>query len=263
MNDLSSEQNKKFWAQQAREHKYDIRAVNFDLLEEELELYFMQQYVVDGETVLDAGCGNGRTLINLARTNKKATFYGVDYTQDMIAIANKQKKKTTAENIIFNVGDIISEDIRRMFPCTFDKVITKRCLINLKGDHKYTAVKNIHSLLKPKGIYMMVECFLEPLAKTNEIRKMLGLEEIKVKDFNEYLDFGFLRKISGLFKVVKTIDFGSLYYFTSRVYNAHLSKGSSPDYNAPINRVAVQLTKNGVMGMEGYAPEIMYILEKI
>ena len=120
-------------------------------------------------------------------------------------------------------------------------------------------------MLKDKGTYILIECFLEPLSRINSVRSSLGLEEIKVKHFNEYLSNDFITKNAARFFTVKDeVDFGSLYYFTSRVYNACLSKGK-PDYFAEINKLAVEITKRNMneKAIKGYSPEKMLILEKV
>lgn len=252
---------KDFWRNQAKEYKFDVKAVNFDPLEEELELYFLENLIGDEELIFDMGCGNGRTLLELAKKKKKSNFLGVDFVEEMIAIAQEQKKSLDVSNVDFYVADASSEKIKKMFPSKFDKVITKRLLINLKGENKFKAIENIHSVLKEKGTYIMIECFIEPLNRINQIRKGLNLEEIKVKSFNEYLRFEFLKEISDLFIIKNKTDFESQYYFISRIYNAYLSEGK-PDYYAPINKLAVELTKMGVSGEGGYSPEIIFVLEK-
>jgi len=252
---------KDFWEKQAKEYKFDVKAVNFDPIEEELELYFLDTLIEDGGYVCDIGCGNGRTLLHLSRKKSKSKFYGIDFVEDMISVAEEQKKMNGISNVNFYGADATSESIKTMFNFKFDQVISKRLLINIKGKDKFKAVENIYSILKENGIYIMIECFIEPLDKINEIRKSLNLEEIKVKPFNEYLTFKFLEEIEDLFEVKKKIDFESLYYFTSRIYNAYLSEGK-PDYYALINKLAAKLTKMGVHAAEGYSPEIIFILEK-
>lgn len=252
---------KDFWKNQAKEHKFDIKAVNFDPLEEELEHYFLEQLIEDGKIICDIGCGNGRALLNLAAKKKESMFYGLDFVEEMISIAQGQKKSLNIPNVNFYVADAASTEIKTMFDFKFDVVMSKRLLINLKGKNKFDGVLNILSLLKEKGTYIMIECFLEPLERINSIRKALNIEEIKVKPFNEYLTFDFLDRLKDLFVIRKKLDFESLYYFTSRVYNAYLS-GGKPDYFAPINKLATELVRMGINTVEGYSPEIIFILEK-
>ena len=254
-------QNREFWKEQALNYKSDVKTVNFDPLEEELELHYLQQVVKDGENVLDIGCGNGRTTIALALKNRKSVFYGVDFTEEMIAVAEEQKKLLNVTNINFYRTDATSKDIKKMFGFKFDRVISKRLLINIKGENKYNAIKNVHYLLKDRGFYIMIECFIEPLVKINEIRKALKLEEIKVKPFNEYLTLNFLDKIKESFEIKKKVDFESLYYFTSRIYNAYLFK-ENLDYLAPINKLAVIVEKMNIKTTRGYSPEILFVLRK-
>ena len=103
----------------------------------------------------------------------------------MIDVANEQKEEAGLSNIHFNVVDACSERFVDAFSSRFDKVITKRLLINLKGDRKLKVVDNIYTILKDRGVYVMVECFIEPLKKINMIRSSLKLNEINIRGFNE------------------------------------------------------------------------------
>jgi ubiquinone/menaquinone biosynthesis C-methylase UbiE len=253
-------EQKDFWKNQAKKFKSDAKAVNFDI-DEELEIIFLEDYIIGKGVICDIGCGNGRTTIELAKKNKDSTFYGVDFIKEMIDAANNLKQKQNIKNVFFYQADASSKDLSRLFDFKFDKIITKRLLINLKGKSKYKAIKNIHSILKENGTYIMVECFLEPLREINKIRKNLNLDKIEIKFFNEYLTFNLFEEIKDYFDVQKKIDFLSLYYFISRIFNAYLSKGE-PDYLSPINKLAVELTKKGTNPIQGFAPEIIFILKK-
>lgn len=253
---------KNFWREQARKFKFGVKAVNFDPLGADLEMHFLEDLIKDGETLCDLGCGNGRTLLEIAKNRKNGRFYGVDFTKEMISVANRAKRSMNIKNAHFYNLDAASHDLSKLPNLKFDKVMSKRLLINLKGESKYKAIDNIYKILKNGGIYIMVECFTEPLNKVNKIRRQFDLEEIKVKFFNEYLSSGFLKDISDKFFVEKKIDFQSLYYFSSRIFNAYLSKGE-PDYYAPINKMAVEMIKRGVNPIKGYSPEVILLLKKM
>ena len=143
----------------------------------------------------------------------------------------------------------------------FDMVIGKRLLINIKGEAKRQALRNVYDMLRDGGTYLMIECFVDPLERTNDARQVLGLDRIKVKEFNEYLTAGFLKEVDRYFTTERVIDVASLYYFISRVFNAALTEGQ-PDYFAPMNQVAAKLTQAGVRPLTGYAPEVTYVLTK-
>lgn len=250
-----------FWKEQVKKYGYDLKSVNFDLLEEELEIFHLEKLINNGEVVCDLGCGNGRTIIELSQKKQNSIFYGFDFVEEMIEVANEQKEKLDIKNIHFYVMDGCSATIKSKFPSKFDKVLTKRLLINLKGKLKLEAIDNVYNILKDKGTYIMIECFIEPLRKINLVRKALGLNEIKVRSFNEYLTYDFLKELEPMFKLNKQIELESLYYFISRIFNAYLSEGE-PDYLAEINKLAVKLTKMGVSFVEDYGPEKIYLFKK-
>jgi ubiquinone/menaquinone biosynthesis C-methylase UbiE len=252
---------REFWEEQAKKFGEDVNAVNFDPIEEELEMSFLKEYFSDGDVVCDVGCGNGRTLLALAAAHSGATFHGVDFAAAMIERANEAKARAGLENVHFRHFDASSSNLSELFTFKFDKILTKRLLINVKGEARQRAVDNIHAMLKDDGTYVMVECFIEPLQRINEIRAELELKEIKVREFNEYLTEDFLGSIKDRFVVENKRDFESLYYFISRVFNAHLSEGE-PDYHAPINKLAARLIEAGVNPIEGYSPEVMLIMKK-
>jgi len=250
----------KFWDTQAKLFKDDVKAVNYDPLEEELEFFILEKLLENDESVCDLGCGNGRTLIHFAQENKNCYFYGVDSSENMIEVANEQKHKLNIPNLIFLHYDACSAELPKLLP-KFDKVITKRLLINLKNKTKLLAIENIYSILKENGIYIMIECFIEPLELINKIRNELNLNEIKTNVFNEYLSEDIFQEISNKFSIQDQIDFESLYYFISRIFNAYLSEGE-PSYYASINKLAIKLSKLGINPIKGYSPEKLFILKK-
>jgi len=250
-----------FWEEQAVQLKEDVRAVNFDPILDELENFFLEELVGDNDVVCDLGCGNGRATIYLAQKKPNSLFCGIDFADNMIKVANEQKQQLNIANVYFRQHDAAADDLLPFLDIKFDKIVSKRLLINLKGDKKLKVIKNIHSLLKDNGKLIMVECFSEPLSKINNIRRKLNLNEITVKFFNEYLSFNFLHEIKDYFSVCQKIDFGSLYYFISRIFNAALSEGT-PDYSAPMNMLAAQLIKMGVNPIEEYSPEMIFVLKR-
>ncbi len=259
---MEKQKIREFWNQQALKYGYSVKAVNFDPLEEDLEFYFLESLIPTKVKLLDFGCGNGRTLFFLAQKRPRALFVGVDFSKNMINLA---RQNNCFENIDFFMGDVLSkstiENLRKRYK-SFDYILTKRLLINLHGiSKKKKALENIWSLLKQGGTYIMIECFLEPLERINEIRLKLDLPIIKVKKFNEYLKEDFLLEIEVFFKIKKVLDFESNYYFISRIFNAYLSQGE-PDYFAEINKLAVTLTKMGITFAKDYGPEKILILEK-
>jgi SAM-dependent methyltransferase len=253
---------KVFWNEQARKYGTDTQAVNFDPIDNEFAFRIIERFVPDGVTVCDFGCGNGRTTLDLASSRPNGRFVGCDFSENMIASSEKARAEAGITNVNFHVLDATTPSLPEGMQGRFDVVLTKRLLINVKGPAKRRVVENVHSMLKAGAIYILIECFDAPLERVNNIRDVIGLKRIRVRPFNEYLnDRAFEEIINGLFEEIERIDYSSLYYFISRIFNAGLSEGD-PAYDAPINLLAARLIKAGVNPIQGYSPEVAYVLRR-
>jgi SAM-dependent methyltransferase len=251
-----------FWDEQACKYGKDPRAVNFDPINNEFVPRIIERLVPDGIAACDIGCGNGRTLLDLAANRPNGRFVGCDFSEKMIATAEQARSEAGIANVRFRVLDATVPSLSHDMEGKFDLALTKRLLINIKGHAKRRVLQNIHGMLKPGGTYILIECFAAPLARINDIRNVIGLDRIGVRPFNEYLDDDFFKEIvDDLFEEIERIDYGSLYYFISRIFNASLSEGE-PAYDAPINLLAARLVKAGVNPIQGYSPEVAYVLRR-
>ncbi len=100
-----------------------------------------------GETVLDLGSGGGiDVLLSGRRVGPTGKAYGLDMTDEMLALANENKRKAGAENVEFLRGEI--EHIP--LPDNSVDVIISNCVINLSGD-KDQVLREAFRVLKPGG----------------------------------------------------------------------------------------------------------------
>ncbi len=100
-----------------------------------------------GETVLDLGSGGGiDVLLSARRVGPTGKAYGLDMTDEMLALANENKRKAGAENAEFLKGEI--EHIP--LPDNSVDVIISNCVINLSGD-KDSVLREAFRVLKPGG----------------------------------------------------------------------------------------------------------------
>jgi len=100
-----------------------------------------------GETVLDLGSGGGiDVLLSAKRVGPTGKAYGLDMTDEMLALANENKRKAGAENVEFLRGEI--ENIP--LPDNAVDVIISNCVINLSGD-KQKVIEEAFRVLKPGG----------------------------------------------------------------------------------------------------------------
>jgi arsenite methyltransferase len=100
-----------------------------------------------GETVLDLGSGGGiDVLLSARRVGPMGKAYGLDMTDEMLALANENKRKAWAENVEFLKGQI--ENIP--LPDNTVDVIISNCVINLSAD-KDRVLREAFRVLKPGG----------------------------------------------------------------------------------------------------------------
>ena len=100
-----------------------------------------------GETVLDLGSGGGiDVLLSAKRVGPTGKAYGLDMTDEMLALARENQKKAGAQNVEFLKGTI--ENIP--LPDNTVDVIISNCVINLSGD-KDRVLREAFRVLKPGG----------------------------------------------------------------------------------------------------------------
>jgi arsenite methyltransferase len=100
-----------------------------------------------GETVLDLGSGGGiDVLLSARRVGPTGKAYGLDMTDEMLALANENKRKAGIANVEFLKGEI--ENIP--LPTNSVDVIISNCVINLSAD-KDRVLGEAFRVLKPGG----------------------------------------------------------------------------------------------------------------
>ena len=100
-----------------------------------------------GETVLDLGSGGGiDVLLSARRVGRSGKAYGLDMTDEMLALARENQRKAGVQNAEFLKGDI--ENIP--LPDNSVDVIISNCVINLSGD-KDRVLREAFRVLKPGG----------------------------------------------------------------------------------------------------------------
>ena len=100
-----------------------------------------------GEVVLDLGSGGGiDVLLSARRVGPQGKAYGLDMTDDMLALANANKLKAGATNVEFLKGEI--ENIP--LPEASVDVIISNCVINLSAD-KDQVLREAFRVLRPGG----------------------------------------------------------------------------------------------------------------
>ena len=100
-----------------------------------------------GEIVLDLGSGGGiDVLLSAKRVGPTGKAYGLDMTDEMLALANENKSKAGVENVEFLKGEIEKIPL----PDNSVDVIISNCVINLSAD-KDRVLREAFRVLKPGG----------------------------------------------------------------------------------------------------------------
>ncbi len=237
---------KKFWSERA---KLGEKAGSDDFILKELEQNLIMNTIRDGAHILEIGCGNGDTLLKLAK-EKNCTGIGLDFAEGMVTLAKSfcQEAGLTS-NVSFRQGKVpglpggLGE---------YDYVLTERCLINLNScELQHNAFLEIMNHVKPGGYYLMIESFIQGLDRTNEMRERLHLEKIDPPWHNVFMDETIVQKwVTDRYSLVKVMPFSSTYIFLSRVVYAALARDKGEDlrYDSDINLLSCKLPPMGDFG---------------
>jgi SAM-dependent methyltransferase len=100
-----------------------------------------------GQTVLDLGSGGGiDVLLSAKRVGPAGKVYGLDMTDEMLALARENQRKAAATNVEFLKGTIEAIPL----PANSVDVIISNCVINLSSD-KDAVLREAFRVLKPGG----------------------------------------------------------------------------------------------------------------
>ena len=123
-----------------------------------------------GETVLDLGSGGGiDVLLSARRVGPTGKAYGLDMTDEMLAVAEENKTQSGLQNVEFLKGEI--EHIP--LPDRSVDVIISNCVINLSGD-KDRVIKEAFRVLKPGGRFAVSDVVVRGEVPA-EIRRSMEL----------------------------------------------------------------------------------------
>jgi SAM-dependent methyltransferase len=123
-----------------------------------------------GEVVLDLGSGGGiDVLLSAKRVGPTGKAYGLDMTDEMLALAEQNKLKSGLKNVEFLKGEI--ENIP--LPPDAVDVIVSNCVINLSGD-KDQVLREAFRVLKPGGRFAISDVVVHGEVP-QEIRKSMEM----------------------------------------------------------------------------------------
>jgi ubiquinone/menaquinone biosynthesis C-methylase UbiE len=245
-----------YWTRQAREHGQSPSASWSDHRVIEMEIREIAKHLTDGDKVLDVGCANGYSSVQLACA-RRVHLRGLDYVPEMIERA-RAGLATMQDNLVgsveFDVGDItqLKEPAN-----SYDKVIVVRVLINLgTWERQINGLRECTRVLKPGGLLLLSEATLQGWRRLNALRKEWGMDDIPMPAFNQYLDEEeVIAAVGSEAKLLELSNFASTYYVGTRVLKPLLAQAthtpvSAADPNTEWNRWFSQLPPAGDYGTQ-------------
>ena len=246
----------------------DLYATSRDINLRELEIEAIRRSLIDGD-LIDLGCGNGYTLISLARHHLSWRMVGVDFSESLIAGAHAllQRERPPLQNSPqFVCADAI-EYLNLQPDASAGAIISERFLLNMPDARTQEAiVADAYRVLRSGGRLILCEASSQGFAALNSVRRSVGLDVVPETSpdnlsairFDEAVIEAFARRVG--FRLVDKLGF-SVYFAISRVLHPLLVAPQKPSFDARINTLA-RSVQAALPFSPGVGANIVWVLEK-
>lgn len=165
-----------YWNQDQVESMYDKYLIN-------LEIELIKKKIRPNSKILDAGCGEGEGTIVYSGI-PGTTVHAVDFSETRLKKAKErlaERKNVTLKKVDFLGEYKLDQD--------YDFIISQRFIINLmEWDLQKKVIGDLMGMLKPGGIFLMLEGCKDGVDELNKLRGLYHLDPIDVKWHNLFFD---------------------------------------------------------------------------
>ncbi len=282
--DLNAEDHARYWSMSMDERQTMLRdmynkrdpldpyATSRDHNQRELEIMAITDALPEPplDAIVDLGCGNGYTMLEIAKGLNGAAITGVDFADKLIDGAQQMAvdcREDLKSQLHFICGDAI-EFTRGLASGSTDCVITERFLLNLPDEKaQRNEIREIFRVLRPGGRLLMCEGSREGFLALNRLRVSIGLEAIAETSadnvssmrFDDSAIETFVADEVG-FEMIAKSGF-STFFTISRALYPRLISPQRPEFGARINTLARAIQAHAPM-LPGIGSNVLWVLEK-
>jgi ubiquinone/menaquinone biosynthesis C-methylase UbiE len=248
----------------------DKYATSRDYHARELEIQAVARSIKDKGSVLDLGCGNGYTLISLAKQLTDWKLVGVDFSENLIEGARHLAAQEG--DALQSTPEFVCADATRYIASARNDsvkyVISERFIQNLPSTESQERVmREIYRILEPGGRFLMCEGSQDGFQALNELRSRVGLSTIPetsadnvsaIRIESDRLESHLGPRIG--FKLVGKLGF-SQYFVISRVLHPLMVAPMGPRFDSRFNFFA-RLIQENMEFDPGLGSNVLWIFEK-
>jgi len=214
----SNSKYKEYWEKTAQKQKEEGRTfTHSDKYIPILEREEISRHLDVNDKVLEIGCGACDNSIFYMPKVKE--YMGVELIQTFVELSRERIESGSMHNASI-VNDDGLEYIKNN-KLNFDKLITQRFIINLATpEMQLDFFRYIHQNAQNRDAKIIVcEGFMEELNNLNLMRRKIGLANIPVAEYNNFLTLEMIEKIENIGFSVESIKGFDTYLYATRLFN--------------------------------------------
>jgi hypothetical protein len=198
------------------------------------------------------------------------SFHGLDYSEEMIKLANKIRIESPSRNVKFDVANVLELANNNALEKEYNLVFTDRLLINLNSwKTQQQGLLQLLSRVKKGGYLLIIENFIDAYGNQNYLRELLGLQARTPDPYNKFIDEAKLESFACdelNLKLLLIENFGSLHDLILYVLLPHINSGEVI-YNHPlmesVTSLLEKLPEEIVNGFGNFGQNKLYLFEKV